>query len=100
MPESGGSNGTSQERAFFTTCERGTTARSPEGDGVARIWDLESGKQAGELRESGEPAAIFAASYSPDGRYILTAGADGIARVWDAAGNKAPVYLQGHTAGL
>ena len=47
---------------------------------------------------AGHQAPVYAAVYSPDGRYILTAGEDRTARLWDA-NNGLPVQdFAGHTA--
>jgi WD40 repeat protein len=43
----------------------------------------------------GHRAGVFHASFSPDGRLVLTASADGTARVWRADGGGEPVVLEG-----
>jgi WD40 repeat protein len=44
----------------------------------------------------GHPDSVFDAAWSPDGRYIATAGAGGALGVWDAAGKREPLWLRGH----
>ena len=62
-------------------------------DGVARVWDLDSGTQllAYEVGGFNEPA------YSPDGRWVLIGSTEGnVARVWDLATG---TQLLGYKAG-
>lgn len=61
------------------------------GDGVARTWDsatglqlrVFSGHQDWTPPEPFSPYQIRDASFSPDGRHILTVGSDGAVRIWD-----------------
>jgi hypothetical protein len=39
---------------------------------------------------------MYSATYSPDGRFIITASADGNARIWDAESGEEVRALQGH----
>lgn len=48
----------------------------------------------------GHEGVVEAASFSPDGRQILTASGDGTARVWQADGAGEPVVLKGHESGI
>jgi eukaryotic-like serine/threonine-protein kinase len=65
-----------------------TVSRPPEGSEketptwVARVWDAESGKQLGEAME--HLRAVPSASFSADGKRVLTVCADQRVRVWDA----------------
>ena len=44
-------------------------------DATARVWEAATGKAIGEpLRHEG---LVYAASFSPDGRFVVTASADG-----------------------
>jgi WD40 repeat protein len=62
---------------------------SPEGDRVAifglaphaRLWEVAANRELARLPHAG---FVTAASFSPDGRRIVTGSNDGIARVWDA----------------
>ena len=47
----------------------------------ARVWDASNGALVKELQRSG---AVFSATYSRDGSYIVTASTDGRARVFNA----------------
>ena len=55
-------------------------------DHVARIWDTSTGKELLILR--GHTGRIASASFSPDGRRIVTASWDKTARLWDAETGK------------
>ncbi len=67
-------------------------------DRVARIWDAETGKARRLLQ--GHEYRLTSASFSPDGRRIVTASLDKTARVWDAATGKQVAVLEGHTCSL
>ncbi|HEY7329549.1 MAG TPA: protein kinase [Gemmataceae bacterium] len=78
---------------------------NPQGDRVltantntVRIWGTKTGKQLLEL--SGHKGSVFRASYSNDGRQIVTASADATARVWDAATGNTIAMLRGHTGSV
>src|SRR5207249_430482 len=53
--------------------------------GEARVWDAATGKLITRLPHG---RAVTSASFSPDGRQIVTSSLDGTARVWDAASGK------------
>ena len=64
---------------------------------VSRLWDARSGKEikifAGLFGHSG---VVYTATFSPDGRRIVTASADHTARVWDTVSGKVIAVLKGH----
>jgi WD40 repeat protein len=59
---------------------------------VARIWDAVTGKEVQVLR--GHTNRIVSASFSPDGRRIVTASWDRTARFWDTATGRELAVLQ------
>ncbi|MDB6109525.1 MAG: repeat, subgroup [Pedosphaera sp.] len=54
-----------------------------EFNGQARIYDLQTGQMYGH--PFGQEHASFRTSYSPDGRFIVTANWNKMACIWDAA---------------
>jgi WD domain, G-beta repeat len=61
----------------------GQRVLTTSGDGTARVWDADSGKQIGEpMRHQG---FVSSAQFRPDGQRVLTTSGDGTARVWDTA---------------
>jgi cytochrome c len=71
-------------------------------DYTAVVWDIE---QMVELKQLiGHDAAVNTAAFSPDGRWLATAGDDNEILIWSVAElktkkvNPTPVALRGHTA--
>ena len=67
------------------------------GDGTARLWDAQAGKEL--LAFKGDAILVFQAIFSPDGKRVLT-GEDKTARLWDAQTGQELLVLQGHTTGV
>ncbi|MDP4511847.1 WD40 repeat domain-containing protein [Nonomuraea turcica] len=67
-------------------------------DGVARLWDIRTGKTVRTLPEHGK--GITAVAFSPDGRTLATGGADGVARLWDIRTGKTVRTLPEHGKGI
>ena len=65
-------------------------------DGDARIWDARTGEPLHVLR--GHGATVFDASFSPNGRWVVTAGPIA-AGLWDARDGVRVYFLQGHEGG-
>ena len=61
-------------------------------EGVARVWEVDTGALLFELRGHTDPIAT--AAFTADGKSIVTASLDGTARIWDAGTGR---ELRGHT---
>jgi WD40 repeat protein/tRNA A-37 threonylcarbamoyl transferase component Bud32 len=62
-------------------------------DRTVRIWDLTTGRPAGELR--GHADVVYGLAYSPDGRRLATASWDGTVKVWDVTPPPLPLSPRG-----
>jgi eukaryotic-like serine/threonine-protein kinase len=75
-------------------------AFSPDGrrlvvaDAPPRIWDLTTGQLLHHL--AGHDGSVLGVSFSPDGRYVATAGADASVRIWDCETGEQRSLLRGH----
>ena len=67
-------------------------------DGVARIWNVRSGRLEHVL--SAHDGVISRAGFSPGGGLALTAGKDGKAVVWDADSGDRVATLAGHSGAV
>ena len=61
-------------------------------------WLEREADAARDVLSHGGP--VVSASFSPDGRRVLTASTDGAARAWDAATGRGEPLLEGHARGL
>jgi WD40 repeat protein len=64
-------------------------------DLTGRLWETATGKSLATLR--GHDQAVRWATFSPDGRTVVTASDDGTARLWDNASGRQTAILRGHT---
>jgi eukaryotic-like serine/threonine-protein kinase len=66
-------------------------------DRTARIWDVASGKERIVMDHNDQVAD---ARFSPDGRFVATAGWDHVARIWNVETGTELHQLRGHAASL
>ena len=66
--------------------------------GAARVFNVDTGQIVAELR--GHRGEVRSVSFSPDGRWLVTAGLDETARVWEAATGRGVAQLLGHRGPL
>ena len=71
----------------------GSRVATASKDGDARIWDARTGKTLFAL--SGHFGTVFDASFSPNGRWVVTGGPT-TAGLWDATTGERVFFLQGH----
>ena len=64
-------------------------------DSIALLWDALTGQVI--LRFEGDMAQVYDATFSPDGKRIVTASGDNTARIWNAATGKTMAVLSGHS---
>ena len=64
----------------------GTLLATGGEDGMAKIWDVKTGKEMLSIRANPEPRGITHLALSPDGKYLATTtdGPEPLAKVWDA----------------
>ena len=67
-------------------------------DGIARVWDVETGDLLYSLE--GHMKGLVYAQFSPDGTKIVTASWDKTAKIWDIKTGKIINTLKGHTYGV
>ncbi len=68
---------------------------SASGDGTAKVWDLERGREI--LSLTGHTGALSSVAFRPDGKRIVSASYDKSVKVWDADSGAAIHSLVGHT---
>ncbi len=77
----------------------GTRLAAAADDGCVRVWALYGEAPLWSSPPVHLPSARYV-DFSPDGAYVLTAGADRRAILWDAASGKQRQRFEGHEAGL
>ncbi len=64
--------------------------------GPLRLWDLDAGKDRGQLDGPRPDADSEHMLFSPDSRLLATCGPDGVVHVWDLASGKEVRHFAGH----
>ena len=67
-------------------------------DGVARLWEIASGRVVTAFR--GHLGQVTSVTFSPIGREIATTSTDRTTRVWNLDSGRAAVVLVGHTGAV
>jgi len=75
----------------------GTLLVTASRDHDGRVWNVATGRMVEILR--GHFGPVFGASFSPDGRWIVTAGPV-TAGLWQVSDGRPLTYLHGHTEPL
>jgi WD40 repeat protein len=70
-----------------------------ERDGVARVWEVTTGKMVAELKGHTHHE-LYDATFSPDNKSIVTASADGKAMIWEASTGRRIAVLNGHVGAV
>jgi hypothetical protein len=73
----------------------GRRLASASEDGLAKLWDVETGRDTVTLK--GHVGPVNGVCFSPDGGLLATAGQDFTVRLWDAATGRQLRTLTGHT---
>ena len=60
----------------------------------AHVWNIQTGQPGATLK--GHSGLVGRATFSPDGKRVVTASFDGTARIWDADSGQPPLTLAGH----
>jgi RNA polymerase sigma factor (sigma-70 family) len=76
----------SEGRCLLAFAPDSKTLASGGKDGVARLYDVATGKPAGKLPPT--KGAVYSVAFSPDGKSLATCGANKTVRLWDLEGNK------------
>jgi eukaryotic-like serine/threonine-protein kinase len=80
---------------FDARDERLVATGSDVREGWALVWDVASGREVLSLRGHSRP--ILGATFSRDGKRVVTAGGDGLIKLWDADTGREVLTLSGHT---
>lgn len=65
------------------------------GDGIVGLHELGGGRRTAVLQ--GHSDYVTSASFSPNGRWVVTSSQDNTARVWEAGSGRVMLELPGHT---
>ena len=77
---------------------RGATLAAASGDGLVRLWNVETG--LAELVLTGHNGSVESVAYSPDGSILASGGSDLSVRFWDTGTGESLASVMGHTAAV
>lgn len=81
--------------AFSPDGSEVVTANTDFAEGWGTVWDIETGQKRFNL--PGNATIVRSASFSPDGKTIVTTGDDQTAKLWNADTGEKLLTLYGHT---
>lgn len=68
--------------------------------GYATIWDVSTGKEVRRVGEESHRDILFDAEFSPDGKFLATAGYDRVIRLWDVETGKYQRQFPSHNGAV
>jgi len=78
----------------------GTRAATASLDGTVMLWNLTCYPNCAPAVLVKNQGELHGVTFSPDGKFILTASEDTTAKIWDAASGALAQTLQGHSGGV
>ncbi|HEV3122187.1 MAG TPA: serine/threonine-protein kinase, partial [Isosphaeraceae bacterium] len=75
---------------------QGTRAATGGSNGMIRLWNTETGKEAGTF--SGHTWSVTSLAFAPSGDRLVSGSLDQTVRIWDTASGSAIRVLEGHEA--
>ena len=81
----------------------GSTLAAGGMDGIAKLWDLTTGKELLSFKGHGTPScwvtqAVFSIAFAPDGKALATGDKHGAVKLWDAATGRELITLKEHSS--
>ncbi|HEX5702374.1 MAG TPA: WD40 repeat domain-containing protein [Pyrinomonadaceae bacterium] len=64
------------------------------GEGIVRLWDLDTGNERAALR--GHTGHVLELALTADGQRVVSGGGEGALRVWDVRSGQSPDLRKGH----
>ncbi|MFD4457927.1 TIR domain-containing protein [Nocardia sp. NPDC058480] len=80
---------------IYSIALHGRTLAAAYGNGMVRLWDIETGRQTGEFQAVG--GAAYRIAFDSSGTRIAVGGVDGILTLWDPVTCTLTGRLTGHT---